>query len=165
MAGVVKDGRHAVVDLVRLAVRGRVQQRQRAIHVLHGKQRLDRVFPLPAFLAMPLLLERGVFRLNLGRVAKHQFHQIGRGRRGDDRAAKSLPHQFRGQSAMIDVGMGQQHGVEIPGPDRAGVPIAAQIIPLLKHPAIDQQPDAVGLEIILRTGYLSRGPQKLQFHG
>ncbi len=80
---------------------------------LHRVQRLDGVLSLPAFLAMPFFLEGRVFRLNLGGVAEHQFHQVGRGRGGDDRAAKPLLHQLRRQPAVVDVGVGQQHGVEI----------------------------------------------------
>ena len=164
MPGVVEDGRHVVVDLDFLVVGRRLQLADRAIDVLHGIERLDGIFALPAFLAMPLLLERGVFRLNLGRVAEHQFDQIGRGGGGENRPAIAFLHQFRHQPAMIDVRVGEQHDVEFRRPDRARRPIAGQEFPFLKHAAIDQQPHAVGFEKVLRTGNLPRRPQKLQLH-
>ena len=165
MAGVVEDGLDVIVDPHGLVVRHGLQQRQRAVHVAHRVERLHGL-PAPAsFLAMPFLLEGGVFRLNLGGVAEHQLDQVGRGGGGDDRAAKTLLHQLRRQSAVVHVGVRQQQGVEIAEPQRALVPIAGQVRPLLIHPAVDQQPGAVGLDVVLRAGHLPRGPQKLQLHG
>ncbi len=114
---------------------------------------------------MPFLFEGRVFGLNLGRVAEHQFDQVGRGEGGDDGAAKTLLHQLRRQSAVVDVGVRQQHRVEIAEPQRAAVPVPLQIGPLLMHAAVDQEPRTVGLDIVLRAGDLACGPQKLQFHG
>ena len=43
--------------------------------------------------------------------------------------------------------------------------ISGQVGPFLVHPAIDQRPGAVGLNVALRPGHLPGGPQKLQLHG
>ena len=113
---------------------------------------------------MALPLEGGVFSLNLGGIAKHQFHQIGRGRGGEDRSSKALADQLRRQTAVVHVGVGQQHGVELAKLQRAFVPVSGQIFPLLMHSAIDQHPRSVRLEVVLRSGNLPRAPQKLQLH-
>ena len=46
-----------------------------------------------------------------------------------------------------------------------GSQFRGQIRPLLIHAAIDQHAGAVGLEVVLRSGDLTRGPQELQLHG
>ena len=57
----------------------------------------------------------------------------------------------------------EQHGVEIAEPERAGLPIAGQVRPLLIHAAIDQQPGAVGLDVVLRAGHLPAAPRNCSF--
>ncbi len=90
---------------------------------------------------------------------------VGRRRGCTDGTRKSLPDQPRGQTAMVDVGVRQQQGVDLPGVCHGRLPIAFQERPFLKHPAIDQQLDPVGLDVMLRAGYLAGGSQKLELHG
>ena len=86
MAGVVKHDRQLVIDLRDLLVAHGPQQRQGALDVVDGVERLDGILALAAFLAVSPLLVGRIFRLDLGRIAQHQRSQIGRRRGGDDRA-------------------------------------------------------------------------------
>ena len=64
---------------------------------------------------------------------------------------------------MIQMGMGHEDGIQIARPDSADVPVAVQVFPFLEHPAVYQQVDAGRIEVVLRTGDLSRGPEELVF--
>ena len=161
----MKRGPQAVVDPLRAVVGDRSQQRQRAVHVAHRVERLLGVFSLPAFLAVPLLLEGRVFRLNLGRIAEHHRHQVGRGRGGHHRAAKTLLHQLGQQPAVVDMGVGQKHHVDVARTDRAGIPVPVEKFTLLEQAAIDQHLGPVGAEVVLRAGHLAGRAEKLKPHG
>ena len=122
MARLVKHGRQVAVDPLRLVVGDRFQQGQRPLDVAERVERLLRILPFAAFLAVPLLFEAGVFRLDLGRIAEQQVDQIGRGA-----VARILPRKpsctsLRQQAAMVDVGVGQQHDVDVAGPHRGRLP-------------------------------------------
>ena len=122
VAGIVKDRMNAIVDPHRHIVGDRLDQLQGAIDVTGGKEWLDGLLAPTAFLPMPFLLERGVFRLNLGGVAKNQFDQIGRGEGREDRASESILHQFRRQAAVVYVRVRQQNRIDIAKPDRGSAP-------------------------------------------
>ena len=53
--------------------------------------------------------------------------------------AKAFPHQLRQQPAVIDMRMGQQHGVDIGGPEwKCAIVQRLQCLGSLKQPAVDE---------------------------
>ena len=65
------------------------------------------------------------------------------------RPAKSVAHQLRQQAAVVDMGMGQKHGVDIGGTKRKGAVVQLlQGLLSLKQAAIDQEAPGSGLEEI-----------------
>ena len=127
-------------------------------------QRLDRIPAFAAFFAVPLLFELGVFRLDLGRVAEQDVHEVARRGRGQDLAVKTVGHELGQQTAVVDVGVGQQNDVDVAGADRRGVPVALEEVVFLIHPAIDEDPRAVGFDVVFRPGNLPDGAEKLELH-
>ena len=164
MAGVVEGGRRAAIEFQGVAVVGRFEAGHGPIDVFHAIQDRLGVTSAASFLEVPFSLERGVFRLDLRRIAEDQLGEVGRGRRGEDLAAETLADQLGNQSAMVEMGMGQQQNVDLLGLDRAGLPVAVEKIPLLKHPAIDEDSRAIGFEVIPRAGHLPVGAEELQPH-
>ena len=90
-----------------------------------------------------------------------QMRGIGQDKRGDifgrrrrvNRAVKPVPDQFRQIAAMVQMGMGQNHGVDRGRWDRKRLPVQfAQVLQPLEQPAIDEQPVAVAFQEMLGPG-------------
>ena len=117
------------------------------------------VLPLPARLALRELL------LELAGVEEDQPGQLAGALRRDDPAAIALVHDVRDQSAVVEVGVGQEHDVE-----RARVVGERHAIPhrlvraALEHPAVDQDAGAAGLEEVLRAGDGGRATEEVEVH-
>ena len=61
-------------------------------------------------------------------------------------------HEEREQPAMVEVGVGQQHGVEGRGVEIERDPVADRLVrAALEHPAVDEDPRLAGLEQVLRA--------------
>ena len=86
-------------------------------------------------------VQRHDFRfLDAAGVGQHVGTEIDGAPRRQDAAGKSAAHQLGQQAAMIDMGMGQQHGVDIGGAKRKGAVVQFfQGLLSLKQPAIDQK--------------------------
>ncbi len=57
---------------------------------------------------------------------------------------KPCLHQLRQQAAVVDMGVGQQHGVDVGGPERKGAVVQLlQRLVALEHAAVDQDALAV----------------------
>ena len=65
---------------------------------------------------------------------------------------------------MIQVGMGEQDMVDGIRGGRRRLPVAAEIVSLLEHSAVDQQAEAGGLQEVPRTSDLTGGTDKLNSH-
>ena len=87
------------------------------------------------------------FLLELAAVAQHERGQLDRPCRGVDRAAIARLHEARQQTAVIEVGMGQDDRVEGVGREREIEPVVDHLVrAALEHPAIDQDPCAHRLD-------------------
>ena len=65
------------------------------------------------------------------------------------RPAKAVAHQLRQQAAVVDMGMGQQHGVDVGGAKRKGAVVQfLQGLLSLKQAAVDQEASGSGFEEI-----------------
>ena len=120
MTRLVKHGRDVFAQPHGLVVRDRFQQGERPLDVAQRVKRLDRIPAFAAFPAVALLLELGVFRLDLGRVAEQDVDEFARGGRGQDLAVEPVGHELGQQTAVVDVGVGQQNDVDLAGADRQG---------------------------------------------
>jgi hypothetical protein len=129
--------------------------------VVGGVERLDRRMPGFQF---PSQI-RGIFLLDLRGIEQHDFRDIGRGVRGEDRTAKSFPEESREISTMVEMGMRENDGIEL-------FRTAAKLFILsprlsagaLKEPAIQQNSPMLRFEEMLAAGDFSRGAQKRDFH-
>ena len=125
-----------------------------------GIERVERVFARPVAAAVA---PRGVGLLDAARVGQHVFQQVS-GRLGaPDPPGEAFRHQPRQQAGMVDVGMGQDHRVDLGRiePERAGVQ-PLQRARALEQPAVDQNAPVPQREFVAGTGHGARGPVQRQ---
>ena len=122
-----------------------MQPQQRPIHVATVVQRLDTGHPLFA-----LAVEVGsVFLLNLGRIAQHDRRQGPRRWGAVDRSIEAVADQMGQVTAVIDVGVAEQHGVDVLGAKgKLLVTLAALGSMALEQPAVQQQRAAAGVNLM-----------------
>ena len=81
---------------------------QACLRIVHRVQRFDIFFPLPSvFSSLPL----GIHLLDMGGIPEHYLTQFSRRRRCNDFTPESIPDQFGNSPAVINVGMGQDQGI------------------------------------------------------
>ena len=120
---------------------------------------LVRVALLPAGIPLRELL------VELARVEQDQSRQLDRPRRREDRAPIAGLHEQRDQPAMVEMSMGQQHGVEGRGVEVERDPVADRLVrAALEHPAIDEDPRLAGLEQVLRARHGRGAAQEVDLH-
>ena len=115
-----------------------------------------------------LVVKAGVFFLQVAGVGKDDAAQINGGRSCVNRSAKSLLHQARNPSAVVEVGMRQDDRVDFPGRHRRVPPISlSPFFRTLEDSAIDKNLNAVlprrvsCVDQMLRAGHSARGAKKL----
>ncbi len=110
--------------------------------------------------------ELGVLLLQIAAVGQQDLAQIGGGLGRDHLALEAVLDQQRQIAGMIEMGMGQEHGVEARRMRPAARPVAqAQLLVALEQAAIDQKPLAVDLEKIFGAGDGADGAEKGEFDG
>ena len=119
----------------------RLERLQRRDGVGLGVDRAD--LGSPARRIAPV--ERGDLRfLNAAGIRQHIGAQVDRAARRQDPAAKAVAHQLRQQAAVVDMGMRQQHGVDVGRAERKGAVVEClQRLLSLEQAAVDQE--AAGL--------------------
>ncbi len=81
----------------------------------------------------------GVLFLQVRRVGQHQPGQVQRARGAEHASAKALRDQARQIADVVQVRVGQDHGVDVPGGHRQVGPVAqTEFLLALKQPGIDQ---------------------------
>ena len=100
-------------------------------------------------------IERGDLGfLDASGVGQHVGAQIDRAARRKDPAGESLAHELRQQAAVIDMRMGQQHGIDVGGAERkCAIVQRLQRLRSLKQPAVDEETSGPGLEQMARAGH------------
>src|SRR5665213_552107 len=103
--------------------------------------------------------------LDAARVGEKVSAQIDGAARGDDRSRKAIADQLRQQTTVVDMGVRQQHGIDIGRPKRkGGVVERLQGFRPLEQAAVDQQAPGLGLKQIAGAGHGPRGAAKFDRH-
>ena len=100
--------------------------------------------------------------LDVGAVAQHDVAEGAGGGGGVDGAAVALLVQQRELARVVDVGVGQQHKVQLRSPDRQGL-VFKEILPLL-HAAVHQALFIAHLDERAAAGDLMGRAEKCDFH-
>ena len=159
MACVGKADADAGFDLKLVAVFAGHHMGEGGLGVGHGVQRLHR---LPAG-ALALLVEPlGVALLDVGRVPQHDGQQLPRQAGAVDIAGKALFDQQRDAPRVVDVGVGDHHGVDV-----AGVEVQLPVVPLiptLLEAAVDQDLFPIAFHTVTASGHGSGRAKKGELH-
>ncbi len=162
VAGVAENRLDSPAQVDRSAVgRGR-EQRERRPGVGHGEERDFGVGARTAFPGVSLFLEGRVLLLDMAGVEKNDPGHVGGGLGRHDAPGEAVPDEERQASAVVQVGVGQQAGVDVPGRHGKRLPVAVEEGPLLVEPAIDEQPRAAGFEQGAGARDLAVGSQEFQ---
>src|SRR5664279_5083822 len=103
--------------------------------------------------------------LELARVEEHQGGQFDGALGGVDRAVEALRHYVWNQSAVVQMGMGQDDRVEAGRVVREGNSIAHLLVrPALKHAAVDENLGPLGGEQELGSGHGIGSAEEAYFH-
>jgi hypothetical protein len=146
VAGVVVPDLHALVQVDGLLVGDAPEQPHRGRGVLGPVERRHRIpAPAPLFLVAPLLVCR-VLLLDPGGILQHDPGQLHGRRRGQDGAHVAVRHEPRQEPAVVEMGVGQQQMAHVCRGDRRRLPVAVQVLPLLKQAAVDQHTNAAPLQ-------------------
>jgi hypothetical protein len=95
-----------------------------------------------------------VFFLDMARVGQQDLAQVARARCAPDPALEAFAHQQRQVAAVVEVGMGQHHRVDLAGCHRRRHPVAQpQLLVALEQPAVDQQALVLVLDEELGAGH------------
>ena len=159
MANVHKLDLQARCQLGLFPVLHPAEQPDGRLGVLNGVHRFHRFCTGALALAVfPLGLEL----LNVGRVPQHDAAQLHRGVGGIDPAPEPVADQQRQKARMVDVGMGDQHAIDLSGGHRDGL-VFVHILALL-HAAVDEVALPGRFQQRTAARYLVVRAQKRQFH-
>jgi hypothetical protein len=111
------------------------------LHILHRVEGRRDPFFLSASLS--LFVEGPVLLLHqLGRIQQHHIGDLEGRTGGDDGPPKALLDQFGDPAHVVQVGVGDQQHVDLPGVEPEGF-IVASLLFSLKHTAVDHHVDPV----------------------
>jgi len=79
------------------------------------------------------------------RVQEYYFSNLRSSRRAVNSAPKTVTNQFGNQTTMVNMGMGQENGVQGMGREGKGIPVPAFKLSFLIKPAINQKPGVISL--------------------
>ena len=146
-------------ELDPLSITAGPEQLDRIQRVLHHINRL--IFRIAGTLALsvaPLCLKF----LDVGAVAKHDITQVRCSKGAYHLALEAFLHQLRDHARMVDMGMGQQHIIDLILRDRKPG-ILIQVDPLF-HTAVHQNVLPCRLQQMTASCHLMGSPNKCQFH-
>lgn len=115
---------------------------------MDGVQRDFRVGTFPLFSFVAPLFELSVLFLQAGGIEKDDLGDIGGGFGAVDVAAETLFDQLGDEAGVVEVGVGDQDGIDAAGWDGERLPVAAEVLSLLIKAAIDQDSGLIGFEDI-----------------
>ncbi|MNG00007.1 hypothetical protein D3C84_829280 [compost metagenome] len=107
----------------------------------------------------------GFLLLELATVQQQDTSQLASGRRRINGPPISFPYQHRQVSAVVEVSVGQNDGVQVFDRHRKRFPVAqAQLLVTLKQPAIDQHTPLPVFDEVFAASHGAGGTQKCQSH-
>jgi hypothetical protein len=134
VAGGREGGPPAANGLEGLAERLRVDPAQAVQRIAAGVQRQRRC----VFRKAVPVGEGGVFFLDVAAVGQKDAAEVARAGGGVHPSVEAFAHQHRQVAAVVQVGVGQDDGVDLAGHHRQGSPVAqAQLLVALEQPAVD----------------------------
>jgi hypothetical protein len=161
----VAGGREAHVGRAQaqLAVaRQRRELLERRLGLAHAVQRQSLVVPAAALLVGPA----GVFLLQVGTVAQQHIAQVPRGGGRVDRALEALAAECGQVAAVVEVGVGEQHRVELHCGRSERSPVAfAQGFVALEQASIEQEALLAQGQQVARARDGVGGAEESEFHG
>ena len=163
VARVAKSGFHARTDRDGRLVRDVAKVWKTRLGIGHRIKRNNRTGTFSLFFFVPFLFVFGIFFLQLGRIQQDDSGNFRRGVSAIDFAFKSLLDQLRQETAMIQVGMSQQDGIDTLGRHRKRLPVSIPKMPFLIESAIDEKPCTVGLEKMTRARHVLSGAEEHEF--
>ncbi|MNC25624.1 hypothetical protein D3C75_737210 [compost metagenome] len=136
VSGVVEGHLDATCHFHGLPVHHWPTQREGQFGIGLGVQRLHQGFVLAC---APLVFPLGVAFLDVRRVHQHQLQQFTGGIGRVDRSAIALSRQPRQQAAVVDVGVGDHHGIQLQRVEGEGGAVVRLVFaPALAHTALQQ---------------------------
>ena len=160
MARVPEPGLHPGAHLEDLAVLPGLDQLQGGLSVGQGVQGFH---VGPAGPAALLVLPLGVALLDVGRVPEHDGHELGGEAGGVDGPGEPLFGQQGNAARVVDVGVGDQHRVDIARGEVQGVVVV--LVPALLQSAVDEELLPPHLQAVAAAGNRVGGAEKGQLHG
>ena len=122
-------------------------------------------FDLVGVALLPACLALGELLVELAGVEEDERGELDRPRCRVDRAAVAGLDQERDQAAMVEMGMGQEHGVDVACIECERDPVADRFVrAALEHPAVDEDPGPFGDEQELRAGDGGRATEEVDLH-
>ena len=124
---------------------------------------VDRLDHLPAAPLVAAVEVADLAFLDAAGIGEHDPAQVPGSRSGVDRAGEARLHEFGQEAGVIDVGMGQKDGVDLPGIEREGFVVQGlEGLRTLEHPAVHQHPEAGAAELGAGTGDATGGAVEKQ---
>ena len=146
MSGFVEGGGDAIAQGHSLLVSHRREVREGRLRILDGVKGDFRVGTFPLFSFVAPLFELSVLFLQAGGIEKDDLSNIGGGFGAVDVAAETLFDQLGDEAGVVEVGVGDQNGIDAAGWDGERLPVAAEVRALLIKAAIDQDSGLIGFE-------------------
>ena len=143
------------VQVVGATQRHRHELAEQRHRVLFGVERRHPAGVLLPFLQPPDLPARILF-LDAAGIGEHDLQQLGRGRRGEDRAPIARLAEQRQPTGVVDVRVAQDHPVQRARVERErlAVPLVS-LAAALDQPAVQQDAGVVGFDEMARPGDLT----------
>ena len=158
--GVHEAHLHPVGDLEGGAVLAGDDALDRLLRVVNGVEGFHRLLPGPlALLVLPL----GVALLDVGGVPQHDGQKLPRQAGAVDVAGEALLHQQGDAAGVVDVGVGDHHGVDVPG-GKVQL-LVVPLVPALLQAAVHQNLLSPALHTVAASGDGPCRAEKGQFHG
>ena len=142
--------------------RQRREEAQRLAGIVFGVQRQGGLVPG----TLPAIGVLGVFLLQPAAVGQQHAADFDRGGRREHRTAKTLFDQQWQCPGMIEVRVGQNHGVELLWIEGKIFPVhRTQVLVTLEQTAIDQQLSSFPCDECLRAGDGAGATEECELHG
>lgn len=116
-----------------------------------------------AFSFVAALLELGVLFLEARRIEEDDLSDIAGGFSAVNTAAEAVFDQFGDEAGVVDVGMGDQDGINAVRWNRERLPVTFAVGAFLIESAIDEDTGLVGFKEVTGAGNVARRAEEGQF--